>query len=167
MIAHFINPYGYDLVKVGSARTLLGRKAIYQLRLHPTDPLTYVDRVGLKYQPNQSYETDMGSVPWALRWLCDKDKYLLSFLFHDSAWEHGAVWACSPDVDGPYQPMPMTRKESNVMLAEMVRIEGQQMLGIPATEYGRDSRLIKRAVDLGAWWAKLRGKGPKYPRKKS
>jgi len=162
---YFLNPYGYDLVKIGAKRTLFGRRvAQYRFMLDPETPLTYVDAYGLKYQPNKRYETDMGSVPWLLQLRCPKDKYLVSFLFHDSAWNHGGIWCCSPDMDEPWDFMKLSRKEANDMLKEMVEVEGRTLNNEPASEYKSDSRLIRFGVRIGRWVARLRGKKPRYPR---
>ena len=167
----FTNRQGYKLVKLGTVINPAGDKAAeYDFTLDPVAPLTYHDGRGGKYQPNRHYTrqakddtTDMGSIPKCLQWLIAKDKYLLAFIYHDSAWEHEGVWYCPPGYEH-YIFQRMTLYESNAMLQRMVVADaaGDPLIGF--REAQRDAWLIKKAVDLAAMWRQIRRRKPRYPR---
>ena len=156
MTAHWINPQGYELVKVDTCRVLFRDVAIYRVLLDPEKPLTYIDKHGVKYQPGKEYDTDMGTIPFLLQRIVSKDEYLLSFLLHDWNCMMGYVWACSPDVDGPWDRMPMPRKDADEMLKETVLVEGTQLNKTKAKRVRWQARWIYRGVRVGAWFSRKR-----------
>lgn len=122
----FINIEGYTCPKVlDKPQGLFGwgvPKAIYQFDLDKKNPLTlhYID--GLYYRPNKHFLTDQGSVPRFAQTFIPKDRFLLSFLFHDSAYIDGGLWVCGT-YDGEYKFVEMTRAEIDSMLYHMIRLE--------------------------------------------
>ncbi len=138
MKAHFENPKGFildDLIDGESSGE-------FMFRLNLDSPLTYHDGKGGKIQPNRKYITDLGSVPKPLQTFVAPDKYKLSFLFHDSAWEHGGLWYCAPGYE-EYVFIPTSRRSSNRLLKAMIPVEAAMIEDIMPDEARRDSRHIK------------------------
>ena len=174
MIARFENVQGYNLVKAGTGKNAAGEMvAQYLFTLKKKNPLTYHDGKGGKMQPNRKYDgvgkvvarllTDMGTIPKILQLLIPKDKYLLSFFYHDSAWEHGGIWYCAPGFE-TYSFVEMGRMEANRLLRDMVLIEGAMDKTIKPGTLKREARWIKRAVDLAAFWFAIKRRTPRHKR---
>ena len=164
MKPHLENVQGYTLVKTGDKSNALGERAAeYLFTLDLVNPLTFHDGKGGKYQPNRKYKSDMGTIPKLLQRIVAKDKYLLSFLFHDSCWEHGGVWYCAPGYE-TYAFVKMNRTTSNRLLKDMVLVEGKLYEGIKPAELKRDAKWIKAAVDLYAFWARISRRVPRHKR---
>lgn len=122
-------------------------KQIFEFTNNPDNPLTCELRGNL-YRPDNHFFTDMGSVPKALQLLCPKwfakDRYPLSYIYHDSAYRHGGHWVAAP---GNWHFIPMTRKQVDNVLREMIILEGG----------GRaNARTIWLGVRAGGWasWKK-------------
>jgi len=145
-LMYFANPEGYVLKKIRNERRLFfPDKAIYRFTLDQGSPLTFCANSGADYQPNRQYETDMGSIPLFLQWRIQKDRFLLSFLFHDSAWTHGGMWVRNKYSE-EFRFVDMSRWQSNMLLSSMVRCEG-------ATR--RELGYIMAGVSIGAAWKGL------------
>ncbi len=95
------NPQGYTLPKVDSKRRLgglLASKAIYEYTMDLQAPLTFIDKDGRFRQPDRHLErTDLGSQPPIVQLFIPKDRYLLSVIFHDSAYAHHWTWIKGKD----------------------------------------------------------------------
>jgi hypothetical protein len=109
----------------------------------------------------------MGSVPKILQFILriPKDKYLLSFINHDSAWEHGGIWYCPPGCE-LYGFVPMSLYATNRMLAEMIPAEGEMDDRIGDFEAKRDAFLVRFGVDIAAAWRNVKGRKARFPRDK-
>jgi len=162
--AYFENPQGYDCPKLYEGKNSIGElSAIYDFTLDPVAPITWHDGLGGRYQPNKHYSTDYGSIPkWLQPWI-PKDRYLMSFLFHDSACEHEGMWYAAPG-ETVFVFVEMSRKEANAMLREMVLVEGALCEEIEPGKLKRDAKWIQYGTDVAAWWNRIRGRGPKYAR---
>lgn len=175
MKPHFENVMGWSIVKAGTGKNSAGEMVAQYIFTLKDPALTYHDEKGGKIQPNRKYDgvrkivarllTDMGSIPKILQFLIPKDKYLLSFFFHDSAWEHGGIWYCYPGCD-TFVFVEMSRMESNKLLKEMVLVEGKMDENIKPGTLKREARWIKKAVDLAAVWAGTTRKMPRHKRKR-
>ena len=124
-MAHFINRQGYELDKVRSERyMLIFPKAIYEFNLDAKDPLTFVLDTGVMLQPDRHMaETDLGSIPVPLQPFFPKDEFLLSYLFHDSAYKHGGLYVRKPG-DADYTFEAMNRDDIDGLLRMMIKAEG-------------------------------------------
>jgi hypothetical protein len=163
MKARFGNVLGYKLGLLGMKKGLFGTlSAEYLFTLDLSDPLTFHDDKGGRYQPNRKYTTDMGSIPKPLQLLIPKDKYLLSFFFHDSEWAHGGIWYCPAGCD-EFVFIETSKKQSNQRLKKMVLVEGAMYSVRPGT-LKREARWIKKAVDLAAFWARITKKKARHAR---
>ena len=131
----------YKLDPAGWAGGWFG-KELYEFTNDDADPLT-CELGGSLFRPDHHYITDLGSVPKTLQYLCPKwfakDRYPVSYLFHDSAYKRGAVWMGVP---GGWKEMKLTRKAVDVMLRDMIILEGG----------GRaNAQAIYAGVRLGGW----------------
>ena len=138
----FEHTAGYTLRKVRDTAYLwLFTRAIYEFRLDPTAPLTFHHPAGYRLRPAACYETDMGSTPGMLRLFFPKDRYLLSFLFHDSGYKAGGLFKAWPD-ESEFVFTRQSRREIDELLRLMVQVEGASLLGRTA---------IKAGVRVGGW----------------
>jgi hypothetical protein len=120
----FLNREGYTLRKTGDVPYLyVLRKAVYDFRLSVVHPLTYDDGTRL-IQPDRHFVTDMGSVPLMLQPLIPKDRFLLSYIFHDSCYKHHGYWARSKHDGARWGFVPCQREDADLMLREMAHSEG-------------------------------------------
>ena len=126
---YFENPLeGYSLTKIpGSDRRkwLLFTSCDYKFQLNLERPLTFHKPSGVRIQPDrhESLVTDMGSIPSLLRPIIPKDRFLLSFIFHDSGLEHGGLYFS----DGPGLPFifrEQSRYMMDLLLPQLVGAEG-------------------------------------------
>lgn len=121
----FINLKGYEAPKVRDEKYcfgLLPPKAIYEFTLNSRFPLTLKFIDGFYYRPNKHFFTDQGSVPRLVQFFVPKDRFLLSFIMHDSAYKDGGLWKCK-EYDGEYKFYKMTRSESDYFLQQMILLE--------------------------------------------
>ena len=122
----FINKMGYTLTKRKSERhALLFHKAIYEFYLRKSKPLTFELPDGTKIRPDKHLaETDMGSTPMSLQLLFPKDEFLLSYIFHDSGYNHHGLYFKGPKAH-VYGFKPMTREDvDKLCLLRMIEVEG-------------------------------------------
>ena len=113
----------YKLESAGWKGSFWG-KEMYEFTNDDADPLTCcVD--GILYRPDHHYKTDLGSVPRTFQFILPeyfaKDRYVKSYLFHDSAYNHGGVWVA---VNGGWEFKAITRKQADEMLRDMILLEG-------------------------------------------
>lgn len=124
-LPRFENPRGFDLGKLRDERRgfILAPLTIWEFRLDPEHPLTYITKQGLRIQPDRHVaETDMGSIPAILQPWISPSRFLLSYLFHDSAYHHHGLYVLVHRHGYVYDPM--TRKAADQLLREMIRVEG-------------------------------------------
>lgn len=124
-MGHFVNPQGYSLVKVRDVPYFwVFSKAIYECRLKPGNAaLTYTDDIGRSYRSDRHYYTDMGSVPKLAQVFVPKDRFLKSFLMHDSAYKNGGLWVYWAPLQ-IWRFEHMVRDQVDELLAEMCEAEG-------------------------------------------
>jgi len=156
MKAYFDNPLGFDLKPTE-------QDGYFLFTLNLDSPLTYHDGNGGKLQPNRRYKTDLGSIPKVLQVFVAPDKYKLAFLFHDSVWDHGGIWYCAPGYE-EYSFVPISRRASNRRLRDMIIAEAAMHEDITPDEARRDAAHIKLGTDIGAVWAFLTRRRPRYER---
>lgn len=121
----FINQQGYECPKIRDQKYFFGLlppKAIYRYKSDEDNPLTLLFTDGKYYRPNKNFETDMGSVPRVLQFFIPKDRFLLSFIFHDSIYKEGGIWV-SDTYDGPYVFKKLSRSKGDSMLKVMTTLE--------------------------------------------
>ena len=123
-------------------------KQIFEFTNNPTNPLT-CELKGTMYRPDNHFFSDLGSVPKSLQTLLPKwfakDRYPLSYLYHDSGYKHGGHWVAAP---GDWHFIKMTRKQVDNILREMIILEG-------------GGKANARTIWLGVWaggWASWKGK---------
>jgi len=141
---HFENAIdGYKLPKIRDKwRFGIFPKAIYEFTLDEDDPLTFVDTDGTRIQPDRHLaETDMGSVPWLAQLAIPKDRFLLSFLFHDSAYKHHGLYFAVAGSD-LFVFVPLSRKEVDDLLRQMCGAEGA---------WYQTRAAVYSAVRVGGW----------------
>jgi len=134
----WINPCGYNLVKIPGTRNPIR----YDFQLDYIKPLTLLDTAtGESWQPDRHAVTDMGSIPRWLQPLVDKDRYLLSWLLHDSGYQHGGLYlSLAPGM--PFCFQPLSRLQLDAMMLAGIEAEGGGWFVRHA---------IYRAVRLGGW----------------
>jgi len=111
------NPTGYTLCKVPGSNPVQ-----YEFRLAEVDPLTFLHD-GLCVQPDRHEVTDMGSIPRPLQPLAPKDRYLLAYILHDSAYHKKGLYFAET-MNGPFQFAAVTRRYADGLLYEAIRAEG-------------------------------------------
>ena len=131
----------YKLDPAGWSGGFFG-KELYEFTNDDADPLTC--ELGCRLiRPDHHYLTDLGSVPKTLQYICPKwfakDRYPRSYLFHDSAYKHGAIWIGVP---GGWKKVKATRKEVDQMLYDMIILEGGSRA---------NARTIWMGVRAGGW----------------
>ena len=117
MKAIIINPGGYTLAP--TQRYVRGwpryrRRRLYQVQLHRENPFTVcID--GIFLRPKDGLITDMGSVPELFQVFVPKDRFLDSFVLHDTGCsEHGLYF--SSRMNGRYHFAPMSSKRVHQVL---------------------------------------------------
>ena len=99
-------------------------KAIHSFQVNLRNPITWVDRDGMHWQPDRhENETDLGSIPPPLRSCFPQDEYEPGYVFHDSAYRHGGLYA-SVSLDGPYGFVPVSRRFADDLLADIIMALG-------------------------------------------
>ena len=120
----WINRYGYTLVKTGESRGFLWwRRTEYEFTLDPDAPMTFAHAEGCYIQPDRHGWTDMGSIPEPLQVLIPKDRYLDSYILHDSACREKGLYFSST-LAGPFVFAPMDSKAVHRLLHECILAEG-------------------------------------------
>ena len=98
-------------------------RAKYEFTLDAVNPLTYKAQEHLFIQPDRHGTTDMGSIPEALQVIIPKDRFLKSFIIHDSACrERGLYFSGCPA--RAFNFAPMSSRRIHDLLREMVLAEG-------------------------------------------
>ena len=114
----FVNQQGYSLVKIPQTDP-----AVYDFTLNAEKPLTFIHPDGWRLQSDRHFQTDMGSIPKRLQRFLPKDKFLLSFSMHDSAYGHGGLFIAGQD-DSEFVFWRMTRREIDDLFCLMLISEG-------------------------------------------
>jgi len=70
------------------------QKRLYLFKANPEMCPTFIHPRGYMLQPNFRFKTDHCSVPRIFRRYVERDAYLWSGLFHDSAYKHGVRYIC-------------------------------------------------------------------------
>jgi len=114
----------FDLIPAGWSGGFRG-KQLYDFCNDERDPLTWSDGNGIMIRPDRHFVTDMGSVPLTLQFIAPgyfaKDRWIRSFILHDSAFLHGGHWFA---VKGGWEFRELTMKQANKYLQQMVISEG-------------------------------------------
>jgi len=142
--ARWINKNGYDLDKIRDDKYLLGltTKAIYEFRLKKSKPMTLILADGTRVQPDRHLaETDMGSIPLSLQFFFPKDRFLLSYILHDSGYHHHGLYVKKPGRK-VYRFTPMTKGEIDELLRISIEAEGGGIVR---------RNIIYRAVQAGGF----------------
>jgi len=142
----FENQEGYTLRKIPSSRD----PTLYEFSLSRSKPLTFIWEDGSCWQPDRHEITDMGSLPRLAQLWIPKDRYLLSWMCHDSGYLKGGLYV-SPRRGRPYEFVKMPRKQIDDFMFEGIRSEGGTWLQLEA---------IYWAVRAGGWinWGDRRRK---------
>jgi hypothetical protein len=150
---HFLNIKGYTLVEDKERSAAYG-KAIYEYTAVKKHPLTYVDKQGDLWRPDNHFFTDQGTVPKLPQILIPKDRFL-GFYFHDSARKFGGLWKWNVMAldNAPtttrdlwvFQPLPI--KQTDAMLYDMAMAD-------PVTPWHITAAIVLAAVSINA---KVRG----------
>ena len=113
-------------------------KRLYLYEADPKKPLTFHHPDGYLIRPDKKFKTDMGSVPLFLQWICSplfaKDRWLRSYLFHDSAYCHKGLWFAKHDPN-KFEFCKISRKEADGLLKLMIKSQGGN-LSSPAVRLG-------------------------------
>ena len=108
-------------------RVWAGPTAIYRYHADLEHPLTLVLSDGTEYQPDRTFETDMGSVPLFLQGLpgglYQKDRWLPAYLPHDSGYTHGGLFVRRPG-EAAFRFEPMGKDKVDAILYVSVLILG-------------------------------------------
>jgi len=84
---YFENPTGFDdndsYVKYAIPCLRIGPTRIYKLRFPEVGAVAWIDEKGNRWTLNRKYDSDRGSIPGILHWLCEPDTFLLTSYFHD------------------------------------------------------------------------------------
>ena len=102
---------------------LLWDKAVYPFVNDPYHPLTYHCPDGSQLRPAAVMDTDMGTVPRSVRVLISKDRFLDSYILHDSGYEHEG-WSVSRDGGKKWKHEMATRGQVDAQLRECIRAQG-------------------------------------------
>lgn len=149
---------GFDIWPIRvEEHSLRPDETIYKFELLPASPLTFVHHDGRWIQPSRSFETNQGSVPWAVTRLIPKDR-VLGFYAHDSAYLSGYIWV-SRDEGVTWAKETVTRLEADNLLRLMAVMDPQ-----PLSE--RRALAIWLGVRIGGWmaWGKqIRPAGDRHP----
>ena len=120
----------------------LWAKAVYPFINDPDDPLTFHRADGLLIRPLAVMDTDMGTVPRSVRVLISKDRYLDSYLIHDSGCVQGG-FDVSSDGGETWGFVPASRLIVDQQLRDCIRAQ--------QTEYDPDVRGDR-------WWSAINAK---------
>lgn len=121
---HFSNLEGYAIRKLRDAPYLcIFTKALYEVRMDKLAPLTYTDEEGTEYRSNDVFETDFGTLPLVVQPVLPKDRFLLSYLLHDSACVNGGLFKKRPG-EFKFTFVRMGRRERDNLLYSMILAEG-------------------------------------------
>jgi len=98
-------------------------KAIYPFINDPDNPFTFTRPDGLMIRPLATMETDMGTVPRSVRVLISKDRYLDSYIIHDSGYMQGG-FSVSRDCGKTWGVIRVSRKIVDQQLRDCIRAQG-------------------------------------------
>jgi len=114
----------YSLLRPRYVKYLkLWDKAIYPFVNDPYNPLTFHRSDGILIRPLSIMDTDMGTVPRSVRTLISKDRYLDSYLLHDSGYMAGG-WSVSSDDGKTWGHIHASRKTVDLQLRDCIRAQG-------------------------------------------
>lgn len=138
--------HGYDLSKIpGSDRRkwLIFTDCDYTFTLNLEKPLTFHYPDGIRVQPDrhEGEITNMGSVPAPLQLVIPKDRFLLSFCFHDSGYKHHGLYVSFAPGD-PFAFVQMNQGEVDQFLWQGVAAEGGNSF---------QRQVVYRAVRAWGW----------------
>lgn len=143
-------PKGFDIDPIRIERTwLLWKKTIYEFKLRPSHPLTFIHPDGRWMQPDRHFETDQGSLPPFLQpIICAKDRFI-GFYLHDSGYIHGGLHV-SNDEGKTWSFQKMSRSEIDSLLVTMMSFDP-----VPAgfVQMG----VVWLGVKMGGWVSFNRG----------
>lgn len=106
--------------------TWLGKiltKAIYDFKNDGVNPLTYRAVDGTCYRPKDRMESDMGSVPNTVQIIIPKDRFLQTWLCHDSGYEDGGLYVKYVGTE-TYVFVKMSRNKIDLLMKEGIGAEG-------------------------------------------
>lgn len=147
----WVNPMGWSETKYPDKwSSWFGfRIPLYHVHLDPENPLTFLDESTLTaYQPDRDFDTDQGSIPLPLQGIptLQKDKFLLSYLIHDSGclfkglYTSRFVW-----IDG--RPV-FANGINGFVFTKMLRADIDWLLRIMVREEG-----AKKHTERNIYWA--------------
>lgn len=144
MKPRFRHPDNYDL-HPSLEETRKQGKQIYRAMLEKVDPLAFWSGENWLEFGNDFF-TDLGSTPAFVQGIpmFSKDRYEISYIFHDFICQHGYVWTS----DG--KKIYMTRAEADTLLAKLVEAEGA-LKGWAGSKWIA-SPIIWAGVRVGAWF---------------
>ena len=97
-------------------------KAIYPFVNDPYNPLTYHRADGIQLRPLAIMETDTGTVPRSVRILISKDRYLDSYIIHDSGYTQGG-YSISSDGGKTWGHVQLSRKLVDQQLRDCIKAQ--------------------------------------------
>ncbi len=120
----------------------------FEITLHRTHPLMWLDPAGKYWMPDKhKEECDLGSVPPPIRSRYPATEFPPEYYFHDDTYDHGYLWT-SPSLDGPWVKEPVSRAKGDSNLCDMI--------------YARQYALNAGRIDVirrGLIWAVVRAMG--------
>ena len=124
MSASFLHYDGYTLRDAGMGE-YVGKlkKALYNFQADKHNPITFRRENGELIRCDRHFVTDLGSIPRTLQLIVPSSQYRAPFIFHDSAYLHHGEYVKRPD-DLCFLWRPLTMREANERLYEMMRAEG-------------------------------------------
>ena len=147
----FINPNGIhdDIVDITRSWWTLKLlpKVIHRITLDKIRPMTYKASDHLYYQPDKSFDSDLGSIPAFLQPFFPKDQFRSAYIMHDSEYTHGGVWVSSWG-HGPFVFQKTSQVKADDRLHDMIMALDPQS--------NITANLIWSGVRLGGWasWCK-------------
>ena len=154
---HFVNwqqNVGYHLEFTGIKNGFLGSQTPhYRIQLNQKHPLRFLFEDGSSIMPANCSPTDQGTIrPFFVRRWINKDRFLLGFLFHDSAYSTGGFWFRA-NKDTEWAWLDVTRFQADALLRTMCQCDI-----VPCGWW--KANLIWTGVRFGAWFA-WRGNEPR------
>lgn len=123
----FVNPDGYREHKVGDIPYLwLFTKTVFYVEMRE-HPLIFKRLNGIWYKTKGTFYSDHGTIPLTAQPFLPKDRFLLSYLIHDSACIQHGLWI-SRDKGKSWGFEFMLSSEVHDLLGEMVRAEDANLV---------------------------------------
>ena len=144
----WLNQMGYGMRKIPGTDP-----ALYDVTLDDDWPLTLLcEDTGWRYQPDRHEVTDMGSIPRILQSIIPKDRFLLTWLTHDSGYQKGGLYV-STSKGEPFVFVSMPRARIDALMLEGIVAEGCLWW---------ERQMVYRGVRLGGWvaWNRKRRLNP-------